>query len=234
VQLFYDHTINEKTKHHSFDKDESRHIVKVLRKQEGDLLHITNGNGYIFEGRIVSNNIKQCSITIEYFTFQEPLPYQLHLLIAPTKNIDRLEWFLEKSTEIGITEITPMLCSNSERKTLKLDRCERILESAMKQSLSAYFPKLNDLTPFSDAISKITSEQKFIAHCEDGKKVLLKQALKPSTPISILIGPEGDFSPMEIKEALDFEFTPVSLGDSRLRTETAGIVACHSVNFINQ
>lgn len=232
--MFYDDSVGANTKRHSFDKDESRHIVKALRKKVGDVLQITNGKGYFFDGKIISDNQKGCVVEIENSTFQTPLPYRLHILIAPTKSIDRFEWFLEKATEIGISEITPIRCSNSERKVLKLDRCERIVESAMKQSLSAYKPILNELTEFSEAIESNLGPNRIIAHCEEDKKVLLKEILKPNEPYTILIGPEGDFSSEEIATALDKGFIPVSLGDSRLRTETAGVVACYSVNFVNQ
>ncbi|WP_455170423.1 RsmE family RNA methyltransferase, partial [Aegicerativicinus sediminis] len=165
---------------------------------------------------------------------QQPLPYYLHILIAPTKNIDRFEWFLEKSTEIGVSEITPIICDNSERKIIKIDRCERIIESAMKQSLKSYKPKLNDLTDFQSALELFKSNQVLIAHCEPQERVLLKDVVEPSKNYTILIGPEGDFSSKEIENALSKGCKPISLGDSRLRTETAGVVACHSVNFINQ
>lgn len=147
--------------------------------------------------------------------------------------MDRFEWFLEKATEIGVSEITPILCENSERKVLKLDRCERIIESAMKQSLKAHKPKLNELISFQESLKLVTS-QVLIAHCEPGEKTLLKQLLKPNEDYSIFIGPEGDFSNNEIRLAHQNESIPISLGESRLRTETAGVVVCQNLNFVNQ
>jgi 16S rRNA (uracil1498-N3)-methyltransferase len=158
----------------------------------------------------------------------------LHLAVAPTKMNERYEWFLEKATEIGIHEITPIICDHSERKVIKADRFEKIIESAMKQSLHYYLPKLNEAMTFKDFILKEQIGQKFIAHCEETDKNSLKQVLLPNANCTVLIGPEGDFSVKEIQLALDSNYIPVSLGSTRLRTETAAIVACHTVVFINE
>ncbi|SFZ91834.1 16S rRNA (uracil1498-N3)-methyltransferase [Flaviramulus basaltis] len=234
MQLFYNPNINENTNQFSFPKEESKHIVKVLRKTTGDTLHITNGEGWLFTAEVTLPNINKCTANIVSKTFQTKHNYNLHLAVAPTKMNDRYEWFLEKATEIGIDSITPIICEHSERKFIKPERFERILQSAMKQSLSCYLPKLNDAITFKDFIKQAFIGDLFIAHCEETDRKSLKSQLKSKTDITILIGPEGDFSVKEIKEALENNFIPVTLGETRLRTETAAIVACHSVAFINE
>ena len=233
MQLFYQSTITENSKEVIFDKEESRHIVKVLRKLEGDTLNLTNGKGYFFKAKLISTNHKKCIANIISTEKQEPLPYTLHLAVAPTKLNDRYEWFLEKATEIGITEITPIICHNSERHIIKHERYEKIIQSAMKQSLKAYLPKLNKAITFKEFItSNLKEDIKLIAHCEESKKVSIKEVLTKNKSVQILIGPEGDFSREEISLALNNGFSAISLGKSRLRTETAAVLACHSVYFI--
>jgi len=234
MQLFYDPNIKESGDTATFSKEESRHIVKVLRKRVGDRLWITNGLGWIFESEILVDNPKACTISIISKTQQKKRSYQLHLAVAPTKMNERYEWFLEKATEIGVDEITPIICEHSERKIIKTERFERILQSAMKQSLNSYLPKLNPAISFTDFMKINLEGQRFIAHCEDTHKKSLKHQLKSEASITILIGPEGDFSTKEIEIALDNNFIPVTLGETRLRTETAAIVACHSVAFVNE
>ncbi|MCB4808196.1 16S rRNA (uracil(1498)-N(3))-methyltransferase [Tamlana sp. 62-3] len=234
MQLFYNPDITDSTAEFTFNKDESRHIVKVLRKNIGDSLHITNGNGWLFTAEIFVSNINKCVAKIISKTFQKKHNYNLHLAVAPTKMNDRYEWFLEKATEIGIDSITPIICDHSERKVVKIDRFERILQSAVKQSLQYYMPKLNQAITFSEFLKQNFNGDLFIAHCEETNKKSLKSLLKPSTNITILIGPEGDFSIKEIEAAIKNKFIPVTLGETRLRTETAAIVACHSVAFINE
>lgn len=236
MQLFYNPSISESTKEVTFDKEESRHIVKVLRMNQGDTFQITNGNGSFFSAEIVNANPKACLAKILSEKFQQPLPYQLHLAVAPTKLNDRYEWFLEKATEIGITQITPIICDHSERKTIKPERYHKILQSAMKQSLKAYLPILNETVSFKDFIhsEKANEGLKCIAHCEETDKKSLKSILLPNKKVTILIGPEGDFSSEEIELAKQAGFIPVTLGESRLRTETAAVVACHSAAFINE
>ena len=234
MQLFYNAHIQEKDADIQFSKDESRHISKVLRKSVGDVLHITNGQGWLFKAELTVTNIKNCEAKIIDAELQVKRPYELHLAVAPTKMNDRYEWFLEKATEIGIDSITPIICDNSERRIIKKDRFERILQSAVKQSLNCYFPVLNEALPFHNFIADDFSGQKFIAHCEDTDRKSLKHELHPHQSVTILIGPEGDFSKSEIKSAMANGFMPVSLGNSRLRTETAAIVACHSVAFANE
>ena len=234
MQLFYNPDISEKSNTFSFPKDESRHIIKVLRKKTGDTLHITNGKGYLFTAEITIADQKNCVVNIINSEFKKPTDYKLHLAVAPTKMNDRYEWFLEKATEIGITSITPIYCDHSERKKVKIDRFEKILQSAMKQSLHLYLPILNEPISFKDYINQDFSGDLFIAHCEETDKKSLKNEIKPNTETTILIGPEGDFSVNEIETAIKNKFIPVTLGNTRLRTETAAIVACHSVAFINE
>ncbi len=235
MQLFYNPTITENDTQFTFDKIESRHIVKVLRKKEGDTLYITNGNGKLFTAKILFANDKKCSVQIiKVDDKKKPWNYYLHIAIAPTKNNDRLEWFLEKATEIGIDEITPIICKHSERKVVKEERLEKVIVSAMKQSLKFHLPKLNPAISYSNFIQQEFEGDLFIAHCEETDKKSLKNELKPQQNITLLIGPEGDFSSKEIEIALSHNFIPVSLGESRLRTETAGIVATQSIAFFNE
>ena len=165
---------------------------------------------------------------------QEPLNYQLHLAVAPTKMNDRFEWFLEKATEIGIAEITPVLCDHAERKHINLERLEKVIVSAMKQSNQCYLPKIHPFTPFTAFVKAERTGQLFVAHCEETERYSLKSKLNPNQQTTILIGPEGDFSSSEIQLALTQNFQPVTLGLTRLRTETAALAACHSVAFIHQ
>ena len=234
MQLFYNPNINETTEQFSFNKEESKHITKVLRKKQGDILNITNGNGWLFTAELNIANIKNCAAAIKEKKLQPKRDYNLHLALAPTKMNDRFEWFLEKATEIGVDSITPIICDHSERKVIKHERFEKILQSAMKQSLQCYLPKLNKAVNFSDFIKEDFDGQLFIAHCEKTERKSLKDELQSNKEITILIGPEGDFSVKEIEQALHFNYIPVTLGTSRLRTETAAIVACHSVAFVNQ
>ncbi|MGO3183151.1 MAG: 16S rRNA (uracil(1498)-N(3))-methyltransferase [Aequorivita sp.] len=236
MQLFYNPNISENSKEVNFDKEESRHIIKVLRMKEGDSFKITNGKGSFFDAEIISANPKACLVKILSEEIQKPIPYQLHLVVAPTKLNDRYEWFLEKATEIGVSEITPIICDHSERKVIKAERYEKIIQSAMKQSLKAYLPILNEAISFKDFLKSENQldDLKFIAHCEETDKRSLKSVLLPNKRISILIGPEGDFSTKEIELAKKAGYIPVTLGESRLRTETAAVVASHSVAFINE
>ncbi|RXJ51132.1 16S rRNA (uracil(1498)-N(3))-methyltransferase [Gelidibacter gilvus] len=234
MQLFYNPNIDENTPEILFSKDESKHIVKVLRKNSGDQLHITNGIGWLFVAEITNADIKNCVASIISKAFEPARNYKVHLAVAPTKMNDRYEWFLEKATEIGVDAITPIICDHSERKVVKTDRFEKILQSAMKQALLYYMPVLNETISFNDFINQPFNGQKFIAHCEETERTSLKNALQPQSDVLILIGPEGDFSPNEIKAAIALGFKPVTLGNTRLRTETAAIVACHSVAFSNE
>ena len=234
MQLFFNKDITTSDKKFVFDKIESKHIVRVLRKEVGDIINITNGQGYLFQAEVVEANVKKCVINVISFEKKEiNRNYSIHIAIAPTKSNERFEWFLEKATEIGIDEITPVFCDNSERKVLKTERLHKIIEAAAKQSLKFNFPKLNEPIQFESFITNPLNGAKFIAHCDknDIKTSLKKLKLIEGT-ITILIGPEGDFSPREINTAKEKEFKPITLGESRLRTETAGIVAVHTISLL--
>lgn len=234
MQLFYNPTINESSEFFSFDKEESKHIIKVLRKKDTDILFVTNGLGFLFKTKITLASDTKCTVKIVSVEKGLTPKYHLHLAVAPTKMNDRYEWFLEKATEIGIAEITPIICDHSERKAIKTDRFDKIIQSAMKQSNQFYLPKLNEPISFKDFIKVKNDGIQLIAHCEETNKKSLKDILKPNENITILIGPEGDFSEKEIQLALENKYIPISLGNTRLRTETAAIVACHSVAFVNE
>ena len=212
--------------------EESKHATKVLRKKEGDILNFTDGKGNLYKTEITIADTRKCRLTILSSEQKEKQHnYHLHIAIAPTKNMDRFEWFLEKATEIGIDEITPIICSRSERKIIKKERGSRILLSAMKQSLKYHLPKLNEAVSLTNFLKKKFDGKKYIAHCDNGEKKDLKTINKTEKTI-ILIGPEGDFSPKEIESALGNQFKAVNLAKNRLRTETAGIIAVHTINII--
>jgi 16S rRNA (uracil1498-N3)-methyltransferase len=235
MQLFYHQDILEEDKQIVFPRDESKHIVKVLRKKEGDILHVTNGKGFLFISELTLITAQQCIAKVIEVKKEKTPKYYLHMAVAPTKMNDRFEWFLEKATEIGVMEITPIICDHSERKVVKMERFERVLQSAMKQSLHFTLPKLNQPVRFSEFVTDTPEGTKFIAHCEESKdKRSLKKILNTGEPTLILIGPEGDFSSEEIELARSNEWIPVSLGNTRLRTETAAIVACHTVALLNE
>ena len=233
MQLFYNDTIDNSISQFVFSPEESKHIVKVLRKAEGDILNITNGKGYFFTAKIIVADAKKCKAQIVTREKQHRPMHTLHLAVAPTKMNDRYEWFLEKATEIGVDEITPIICEHSERKVLKLERMEKVLQSAMKQSVQAFLPKLNAPATYKEFLQKENKGLLFIAHCEDEEKAELKRRVAADKDVTILIGPEGDFSPTEIALAYEKGFVPVSLGKNRLRTETAAIFACTTVALIN-
>jgi 16S rRNA (uracil1498-N3)-methyltransferase len=215
-------------------EEESWHCTRVLRLAAGGIIHLTDGIGNLYECQILNADPKRCIVKVVSSTkeYLKRTNY-LHIGIAPTKSIDRFEWFLEKATEIGIDEITPILCAHSERVRLKTDRMQKILVSAMKQSLKAYLPKLNEPFELKKFIIKHFPGQKFIGYCESGKEDELQRIYQKGQNALILIGPEGDFSSDEIDLAKKEEFIPISLGKSRLRTETAGIVACHTILLMN-
>ncbi|MTH15385.1 16S rRNA (uracil(1498)-N(3))-methyltransferase [Flavobacterium sp. LC2016-01] len=234
MQLFYNPDIDETTQTFNFDKEESRHIIKVLRKKDADILHVTNGQGLLFETEITLASDNKCIVDVLSIKKTEEPKFRLHLAVAPTKMNDRFEWFLEKATEIGIQEITPIFCDRSERKAVNADRFEKIILAAMKQSNETFLPKLNPAVSFKEFIKQKNTGLQFIAHCEETNKKSLKDALKPNENVTLLIGPEGDFSEKEIALAIENNFQPVALGNTRLRTETAAVVACHSVVFFNE
>lgn len=235
MQLFYQPDFKYDQTSVAFNKEESRHITKVLRNKEGDSIYITNGNGIIAQAELGVVTPKHCEAFVLQAKKHAPLPYNLHLAVAPTKSNDRFEWFLEKATEIGITEITPLLCHHSERKQINWDRYQKIVVSAVKQSLKAYVPKLNQLTDYKEFIKMQQGKDStcLIAHCYEEEKVALKQAIASTTNLTIAIGPEGDFIKEELQIAGNANFKPISLGEQRLRTETAAVVACTAVAITN-
>ncbi len=236
MQLFYASDIKEDNSQFLFDKNESRHIIKALRKKTGDIINITDGRGRHFITTILEANEKKCSVQIDQVEIlRKPWDYYLHIAIAPTKLNERTEWFLEKATEIGIDEITLILCDRAERKSVKIERFEKIIHAAAKQSLKFIFPKINTLESFDEFLENQKNQGlNLIAHCDRGEQKPIKSILKPKENVCVLIGPEGDFSPREIKKAKEYAFREVSLGKNRLRTETAAIVACHTVSLINE
>lgn len=214
-------------------EEDSRHAVKVLRMQAGDECILLDGVGGYHRARITQPHPSRCAFeVIETINDYGRRNYRLHVAIAPTKNIERFEWFLEKATEIGVDEITPLLCRHSERKHIKPERLEKVIIAAAKQSMKALFPVLHPLTDFREFLKKQLPEARFIAHCHNGEKVFFPTAIEGRQDVLILIGPEGDFSTEELSTAIAAGFKAVSLGESRLRTETAGVVSCAAVSFI--
>jgi 16S rRNA (uracil1498-N3)-methyltransferase len=219
---------------HVLTEEESTHCVRVLRLGEGHTVHLADGRGTLYTARIAAAHPKACKVEIisreEHY---KQHPYRLYLAIAPTKSMERFEWLLEKITEIGVDEITPLLCEHSERRVLKYERVEKVLVAAMKQSQKARVPLLHEMTPATDFVRKESSGKKLMAHCVPGEKTILPNALQGCRDALILIGPEGDFSTGEIAAAMQHGFQAVSLGDTRLRVETAGIVACCQMQTVN-
>jgi 16S rRNA (uracil1498-N3)-methyltransferase len=220
----------------TLNEEESKHCSKVLRLGVGDRVHLIDGKGGLYEAEISALLKKNVLLKIVHkqsgFGKRN---HHLHIAIAPTKNIDRLEWFLEKATEIGIDEISPIICDRSERKIIKEERLDKVITSAVKQSLTAYHPKLNDAVSFNDFLKRDFDGTKLIAHCmEDGPKQFISELIAAHQSYLILIGPEGDFSPTELASALQNGFKPVTLGNTRLRTETAALAACFEVNYLNR
>jgi 16S rRNA (uracil1498-N3)-methyltransferase len=217
------------------EEKESKHAVKVLRLKKGNHVNVVDGRGGFYNAVITEANPKKCRLSVLH-SQQEygKRNFKIHIAIAPTKNIVRFEWFLEKATEIGIDEITPVLTEHSERKTIKDERLQKIVISAMKQSQKAYLPKINQLTSFDKLIKYSIEKEKFIAHYKSYQSPHLKNIIKKETDVLILIGPEGDFSPEELQSSFSHGFKEIILGHSRLRTETAGVVACLVVNLNNE
>jgi 16S rRNA (uracil1498-N3)-methyltransferase len=223
MHLFYDPTISADEQLHILSEEESKHACRVLRLKEGDEIALLNGKGSEFVTRITDANPKKCRVEILQIREEQVPAYSIHIAIAPTKNNDRIEWFLEKATEIGVTEITLLLCSNNERKHTKEERFEKILISAMKQSKRLFLPKLNKLTSLKDFVT--SHPNGLIAHCYEEEKNTIFTSFK-SDECPILIGPEGDFTLQELELALKNGYKTLPLGENRLRTETAGLYAC--------
>ncbi len=235
MQLFYAPEIS--LPRYTLPEEESKHCVRVLRMTVGDELHLTDGKGNMYRCKVVSDNVKRCEVeVVETWPEYERMSYGLTMCVAPTKNIDRFEWFLEKATEIGISEVYPLECDHSERRQIKLEREEKVITAAVKQSLKAYHPVLHDLTSLRDVIAMDFEGEKYIAHCDSsfGERPYLGNLVKKGANTLILIGPEGDFSKEEINFALQNGFKAISLGRERLRTETAAVVATTVVATINK
>jgi 16S rRNA (uracil1498-N3)-methyltransferase len=231
MQLFYTPDIRL---HPELPEEEARHALRVLRLGEGAEVTLTDGKGSFYKAVIREANPKHCEVRIIERFEQPPLwDFHLHIAIAPTKHMDRTEWFCEKAAEIGIDAITFIDCRFSERREIKLPRLEKVLAGAIKQSGKATLPKLTGMTAFRTLIERPFDGQTFIAHCAAGEKPLLQHSCRPRGNVLILIGPEGDFSPEEVAEAGARGFEAVSLGKSRLRTETAALAACHTVHIVN-
>lgn len=228
MELFYSSQISNQIA--LLDEQESRHCIKVLRHRQNDELNFTDGNGNIYSGKLFKADLRQCEITIQNIQKEEQRNFELHIAIAPTKAMERFEWFLEKAAELGVEEITPLLCRHSERKHLNMERCEKILISGMKQSNRSRKPKLNKMTPFNKMMNH-NADVKAIAHCSSGDKKSIIEIMQASS-LLLLIGPEGDFSEEEIKLATDASFIPLTLGDKRLRTETAAVHAASITYFL--
>ncbi|MBU2557916.1 MAG: 16S rRNA (uracil(1498)-N(3))-methyltransferase [Bacteroidetes bacterium] len=215
-------------------EEESKHCVRVLRMAAGDQLRVTNGLGDLFEGEILDPHPKKAVIALaEPQKGYDHWPFRLSIAIAPTKNNDRLEWFLEKATEIGIDEIFLFHSFHSERRQVKTERLQKVLVAAMKQSMKSRLPLLHELQPFSKLVTQTYSGRKYIAWIDPSANTLLVKSYQPAQNCLILIGPEGDFSAEEVKLAQSNGFEAVSLGQARLRTETAALVACHSIQLLN-
>jgi 16S rRNA (uracil1498-N3)-methyltransferase len=233
MQLFYLPEITKGSR--QLSEEESMHCVRVLRMKEKDTIRIVDGQGGFYSAEIVKADPKKCLFEIkDTEKSSRQKNYHIHIAIAPTKSADRTEWFVEKAVEFGVDEISFIRTEHSERKHLNAERMKKIAVSAMKQSVKAYLPVISELITFKEFISHTRKGQKFVAHLEAGEKKHLKDLVIRNEKYCILIGPEGDFSPAEIELAMKNEFIPVTLGNSRLRTETAGIAACHIMNLMNE
>jgi len=231
MHVFYsDITDNEMV---VLNREESHHCVKVLRLRQGEEVVVTDGHGQWLSGTLIEATHKACLVSGSKLSIVKPRQHRLHLAVAPTKNIDRFEWFLEKATECGIEEITPVFCENSERNVIKPERLEKLMVAAMKQSLRAWLPVLNPAMKLKDFLKKELHGEKMVAHCGSGGRKDFRHAYTEGQNAIVLIGPEGDFSEAEVFEALAAGYQPVSLGNYRLRTETAALVACIEFNVIN-
>lgn len=235
MPIFYDPTLTPAATRHTLNEEESWHCVKVLRMGAGQPIAIIDGRGTLYEARIAEAHPSRCQVDIERtHPNHGQRSVQVHLAIAPTKNIERLEWCIEKCTEIGIDTITPLLCERSERREVKPERLQRVMVAAVKQSRKAYMPTLAPLTRFELFLTQPHTGGLYIAHCNAPTPPPLRQLIAQQRSITVMIGPEGDFSPHEVALAEQHGFGPVSLGPSLLRTETAGVVACHMANLLSQ
>jgi 16S rRNA (uracil1498-N3)-methyltransferase len=234
MHIFYTPDITQNT--YTLNEEESKHCVRVLRLAVGSIVNLVDGKGGFYTAEITSDNPKKVSLSIlKVETEFHKRNHYLHIAVAPTKNIDRIEWFLEKATELGIDEITPIITDRSERRIVKEDRLNKVITSAVKQSIKAYHPKLNDAISFDTFLKEPFDGDKLIAHCIDnGEKQYISKLVAPHQKYLILIGPEGDFTPDEVNLALNKGFKALTLGDNRLRTETAALSVCFEINYLNR
>lgn len=234
MHIFYTPDITQNT--YTLNEEESKHCVRVLRLPVGALVNLVDGRGGFYTAEITSDNPKKVSLNIlKVETEFHKRNHYLHIAVAPTKNIDRIEWFLEKATELGIDEITPIITDRSERRVVKEDRLNKVITSAVKQSIKAYHPILNESIPFNKFLNSSIEGEKLIAHCIDNQeKKYISELVIPHQKYLVLIGPEGDFTPEEVDLALNKGFKPLTLGDNRLRTETAALSVCFEINYLNR
>ncbi|MDU0368848.1 16S rRNA (uracil(1498)-N(3))-methyltransferase [Hymenobacter endophyticus] len=231
---FYAPDLTAATATYTLPEDESKHAVRVLRLGQGDTVELVNGRGGVFSAEVADANPKRCQLRVVQAQLIPPRSYQIHLAVAPTKNLDRMEWLVEKATEVGVDTITFLRCARSERRELKLDRLEKIAISALKQSGQAWLPQLTELMDFNRFLPTVAPETTFIAHLEEGERTALARVAADGEVCCILIGPEGDFTPQEIEAAFTLGIRPVTLGASRLRTETAALAAVHTVHVVRE
>lgn len=239
MHRFYTPEIDEHSDEYLLSPEESKHACRVLRLKQGDQVSLVDGRGNLYSAAIKKADAKKTVLEIISVIEDCHTPtYHLHMAVAPTKNMDRLEWFIEKATEIGLQEFTPIICHNSERKLIKIERLERVAVAAMKQSLKSYMPRINPPIDLSVFLAQHSDgeEQKYVAHClDDDNKTYLDQNIKKGERYIVLIGPEGDFSDKEIRLSIDrYGFTPISLGEARLRTETAALASCVEISIKNR
>ncbi|SDH55868.1 16S rRNA (uracil1498-N3)-methyltransferase [Pedobacter terrae] len=234
MHIFYTPDITQNT--YTLNEEESKHCVRVLRLTIGSIINLVDGKGSFYTAEITADNPKKVSLSVlKVETEFHKRNHYLHVAVAPTKNIDRIEWFLEKATELGIDEVTPIITDRSERRVVKEDRLNKVITAAVKQSIKAYHPKLNDAIAFDDFLKEPFDGDQLIAHCIDnGEKRFISELVAPHQKYLILIGPEGDFTPDEVNLALNKGFKALTLGDNRLRTETAALSVCFEINYLNR
>ncbi|OWP62089.1 16S rRNA (uracil(1498)-N(3))-methyltransferase [Hymenobacter amundsenii] len=231
---FFAPDLTAETSTHTLPEDESKHAVRVLRLSAGDAVVLVNGRGGVFEAEVTEAHPKRCQLRITQHEQVPPRPAPIHLAVAPTKNLDRMEWLVEKAVEIGVDRITFLRCARSERRDLKLERLEKIAVSALKQSSQAWLPQMDEMQDFKAFVTGVVPETTFIAHLEEGERTALAQVVDAEAGCCVLIGPEGDFTPDEIGAAFTLGIRPVTLGSSRLRTETAALAAVHTVHVARE
>ncbi|QHL86470.1 16S rRNA (uracil(1498)-N(3))-methyltransferase [Nibribacter ruber] len=234
MHVFFTPDIIPTSTSYTLSEEESKHCARVLRLGIGDMVQLIDGKGGQYLGQIAEATAKKTTLQIlEHHSTEDQWAFKIHIAVAPTKNMDRMEWFVEKAVEVGIDEITFLQCARSERKALNLERLEKIAVSAMKQSLKTHLPRLHELTRYADFIKTVPVENTFIAHLVEGQeRHSLVKSISGNNQYTVLIGPEGDFSPEEVQLALDRGIKPVTLGSSRLRTETAALAACHTFHVL--